>query len=74
MNKAQWIKNNIQMIKDGVNNGSFSTCLLRDLKIYKEFADSREPSIVMRYTNLSEEHGLSERSIRLIVMNMKKNI
>lgn len=74
MNKARWIKNNIQMIKAGINNGSFSTCLIRDLEIYKGFINSSEPSLLIRYTNLSEQHSLSERSIRLIVTNMKKNI
>jgi len=73
MNKFDWINDNIQMIKTGVKNGSFSTCLLRDYEIYKDFKNSSEPSIMQRYTNLSIDYRISEKSIRLIISKMKSS-
>lgn len=45
--------------------------LLRDIRVYEDFKNSKEPKKMQRYTNLSEKHKLSEREIRRIVRGMQ---
>ena len=74
MKKADWIKNNISMIKEGVKNGSFSFNLLRDMRLYEDFKGISNKDKMARYSMLSTKHGISEQSVQKIVLRMEKDL
>ena len=74
MKKADWIQNNLCMIKEGVKNGSFSFNLLRDMNLYNEFKSKPNIDKMARYSMLSSKHGISEQSVQKIILRMQKDL
>jgi ribosomal protein L20A (L18A) len=74
MKKAVWIRNNITMIKEGVKNGSFSFCLLRDYQMYQEFKAQTNKDKMERYSAISSKHKISEQSVQKIILKMEREL
>jgi len=70
LKKADWVKCNLSMVKEGVKLGTISYVVLRDFDVYRDFKKSTSKSKMQIYSKLSAKYKISEISVRMIIAKM----
>lgn len=72
--KYKFVEKNIDMLRTLTRNGYVSPRLLTNYHVYNVYSSIKDSSKMKRYQNVAKETGLSPRTVRQAVSDMKSYV